>query len=73
MCDPHSGDLGFLICRVDHCAYAGGICTIATYHADEFFHVVSSQGEGRKASHLAELGSTETVSLLPGMVKLMLD
>jgi len=73
MCDPHSGDLGFLIGGVDHRAHAGGICTIATNNADEFFHVVCSQREGWKACHLAELWGSESIALLPSVIKLMLD
>ncbi|MCY1333034.1 hypothetical protein D9M69_187420 [compost metagenome] len=73
MRDLHSGDLGFLVGRIDHGADASGICPVASDHTDEFLDIVSTDDEHRAASRAAELGRAESIDVLGGVIELVLD
>jgi hypothetical protein len=68
-----AGDLGRLVGCIHHGADASSICPVPTDNADKLLYVVSTDDEHWLTRHLVELGSAESINVLGGVVKFMLD
>src|SRR5690349_3403398 len=72
MLDMSVGDLWWPVGCIHHGADTRSISPIPTDNADELLYVVSTDDEHRLPCHLVDLGSTEDIDVLGGVVKLVL-